>query len=333
MLRYIVLRVLGAIPTLLLISFLVFAAIEIMPGSYVDVYVADLMQEYNLTSVEQIPEGEIRLLELRYGLNQPFFVRWFRWITNFIQGDMGRAYSYNDAEVSQLIGARIGRTILISLASLLFTWALAFPIGIYTAVRQYSASDYFFSIVSFIGLSIPNFMLALIFIVIGYYSFGVVPGGLFSPDMVDAPWSLAKLFDFLAHLWIPVVVLGTAGMAGTMRVMRGQLLDELNKVYVDTARVKGLREWSLVLKYPVRLAINPFISSLGMTLPGIVGGELVVSIVLNLPTTGPLLYDAVLRHDAYLAGAMVFLLSTLLVVGNLLSDILLAWVDPRIRLA
>lgn len=333
MLRYILLRILGTIPTLLLISLLVFAAIEIMPGSYVDVYRTELMQEYNLMSADQIPEGEIRLLELRYGLDQPFLVRWFKWFTNFIQGDMGRSFAYNDAPVSELIGARIGHTVLISTASLLFAWALALPIGIYTAVKQYSIGDYFFSVVSFVGLSVPNFLLALIFIVIGYYAFGVVPGGLFSPDMVDAPWSWAKLLDFLAHLWVPVIVLGTAGMAGTMRVMRGQLLDELNKPYVDTARAKGLRERLLVLKYPVRLAINPFISSLGMTLPGIVGGELVVSIVLNLPTTGPLLYDAVLRHDAYLAGAMVFLLSTLLVVGNLISDILLAWVDPRIRLS
>jgi peptide/nickel transport system permease protein len=326
--RYVVRRVLGAAPTLLFISVLVFAAIEIMPGSYVDVYMAQLVQEY---PDQKIPEGEIELLRLRYGLNQPFMVRWFKWIVNFARGDMGRSYAYNDAPVRDLILSRLGMTILISVISLLFSWSLALPIGIYSAVRQYSFGDHLFTVLGFVGLSVPNFLLALVFIVIGYYSFGVVPGGLFSPQFVDVAWSWRKFLDLLAHLWVPVVVLGTAGMAGTMRVMRGQLLDQLSQAYVDTARVKGLRERQLILKYPVRLAINPFISSLGMTLPGIVGGELVVSIVLNLPTTGPLLYDAVLRHDAYLAGAMVFLLSSLLVVGNLLSDVALAWVDPRIR--
>lgn len=329
MARFIITRLLGLIPTLLLISFLVFAVVEIMPGSYLDVYTSELMRQY---PDAQVPAGEIDLLRLRYGLDESFVVRWYKWLSNFLQGDMGRSFAYNDAPVYDLIAGRIGRTILVSVASLLFSWALALPIGIYSAVRQYSLGDYFFSTLSFIGLSIPSFLLALIFIVVGYYTFGVVPGGLFSPNMVDAPWSWAKFVDLLAHLWVPVVVLGTAGMAGTMRVMRGQLLDQLNQTYVDTARVKGLRELTLILKYPVRLAINPFISSLGVTLTAIVSGELVVSLVLNLPTTGPLLYDAVLRHDAYLAGAIIFLLSTMLVFGNLLSDVLLAWVDPRIRL-
>ena len=327
MVNYIIRRLIGVIPTLLLISLLVFVAVEIMPGSYVDILIAQRIME----GEDELPEGQIRVLEKRYGLGKPFYVKWWKWFSHFLRGDMGRSMAYGHRPVAQLIGERIALTMVISICSMIFSWAVAFPIGIYSAVRQYSFGDHFFTFVGFIGLSIPNFLLALIFIVIGYFGFGQIPGGLFSPEYADAAWSLRKFLDLMSRLWIPVVVLGTAGMAGAMRVMRGNMLDELSKPYVDTARAKGLKERTIIWKYPLRIAINPFITSLGMSLPYIIGGELIVSIVLNLPTTGPLLFDAVMHHDAYLAGAMVMLLSSLLVVGNLVADIALAWVDPRIR--
>ena len=327
MVNYIIRRLIGVIPTLLLISVLVFVAVEIMPGSYVDILIAQSIME----GEDEPPEGQIRVLEKRYGLGKPFIVKWWKWFSHFVRGDMGRSMAYGHRPVAQLIGERIALTMVISICSMIFSWAVAFPIGIYSAVRQYSLGDHFFTLVGFIGLSVPNFLLALIFIVVGYFGFGQIPGGLFSPEYADAAWSLRKFLDLLSRLWIPVVVLGTAGMAGAMRVMRGNMLEELSRPYVDTARAKGLKERTLIWKYPLRIAINPFITSLGMSLPYIIGGELIVSIVLNLPTTGPLLFDAVMHHDAYLAGAMVMLLSSLLVVGNLIADLALAWVDPRIR--
>jgi peptide/nickel transport system permease protein len=225
----------------------------------------------------------------------------------------------------------LGYTVLIALASLLFTWALAIPIGIYSAVRQYSFGDYAFTLIGLLGLATPNFMLALILMYLGYTWFGVSVGGLFSPEFAEAPWSSEKLVDLLKHIWIPMIVIGTAGTASIMRVMRANLLDELNKPYVVTARAKGVRPIKLVLKYPVRIAINPFISTIGWLLPTLISGEAIVSIVLNLPTTGPLLLQALLSQDMYLAGSFIMLLSILTVLGMLLSDILLAVLDPRIR--
>ena len=328
MVNYLVRRVLSAIPTLLLISILVFILIEIIPGDYVDILLAQMILDSGL---QQIPEGQIELLENRYGYNKPLYVRYWKWFSHFIRGDMGRSWAYGEKPIAELISERMVLTIIISLCTMIFSMMVAFPVGIYSAMRQYTLGDNIFTILSFMGLSIPNFLLALVFIVIGYFSFGQIPGGLFSPKYFLAPWSLGKFLDMLAHLWIPVVVLGTAGMAGTMRVLRGNMLDQMMQPYVDTARSKGLKENKVILKYPLRIAINPFITGLGMSLPGIIGGELIVSIVLNLPTTGPLLYDAVMSHDAYLAGAMVMLLSSLLVIGNLIADLTLAWVDPRIR--
>jgi peptide/nickel transport system permease protein len=225
----------------------------------------------------------------------------------------------------------LGYTVLIALASLLFTWALAIPIGIYSAVRQYSFGDYAFTLIGLLGLATPNFMLALILMYLGYTWFGVSVGGLFSPEFAEAAWSSEKLVDLLKHIWIPMIVIGTAGTASIMRVMRANLLDELNKPYVVTARAKGVRPIKLVLKYPVRIAINPFISTIGWLLPTLISGEAIVSIVLNLPTTGPLLLQALLSQDMYLAGSFIMLLSILTVLGMLLSDILLAVLDPRIR--
>jgi peptide/nickel transport system permease protein len=328
MATYILRRVISAVPTLVLISVLVFLVIEITPGTYVDILVAQQIRD---TGSPVLTAGQIQLLEKQYGVGQPIYVRWWKWFSRFVQGDMGRSYAYGHRPVAQLIGERIALTMLISFCSLAFSYLVALPIGIYSAVRQYTFGDHFFTLVSFLGLSVPNFLLALLFIIIGFFVFGQIPGGLFSPEYAEAPWSLAKVLDLLSRLWIPVFVLGTAGMAGTMRVLRGNLLDQLRRPYVETARAKGLRETVLVIKYPVRLALNPFITSLGLAFPGIVGGELIVSIVLNLPTTGPLLFDAVMNHDAFLAGAMVMLLSGVLVLGNLLSDLALAGMDPRIR--
>jgi len=325
---YLIRRILTAFPTIVLISILVFVLVEIMPGSYVDILIAQQIEQSGLS---ELPEGQLTLLEKRYGLNQPIFTRYWKWFSHFVRGDMGRSWAYGHKPIAELVTERIALTVVVSLCSLIFSMVVALPIGVYSAIRQYSLGDNIFTVVGFLGLSIPNFLLALVFIVIGYVAFGQIPGGLFSPRYINAPWSIGKILDMLGHLWIPVVVLGTAGMAGTMRVLRGNLLDQLNRPYVDTARAKGLQERVVIYKYPFRIAINPFITGLGLSLPGIIGGELIVSIVLNLPTTGPLLYDAVMSHDAYLAGAMVMILSVFLIVGNLLADLALAWVDPRIR--
>lgn len=328
MVTFIIRRIATVVPTLIMISMLVFGAIELVPGTFVDILIAQQIAD---TGEAELSEGQIRLLERQYGIGKPIYVRWWKWASRFVQGDFGRSYAYGHRPVGELINERMLLTVIISLSSIVFSYVVALPIGIYSAVRQYTLGDNFFTAISFIGLSIPNFLLALVLIVIGFFVFGQIPGGLFSPEYVDAPWSLRKALDLLSRLWVPVLVLGTAGMAGAMRILRGNLLDQLLRPYVDTARAKGLRERIVVFKYPLRIALNPFITGIGLAFPGVVGGELIVSIVLNLPTAGPLLFDAVMHHDAFLAGAMVMLLSTLLVVGNLVADLALAWVDPRIR--
>ena len=328
MLVYIVRRIISAVPTLVLISMLVFVSLEIMPGSYVDLLIAQQIQD---TGEPELTDGQVRLLENRYGLGKPIYVKWWKWFSRFAVGDLGRSWSYNNKPVGELIAERLALTVLISLVTTVFVYMIAFPIGIYSAVRQYTLGDNFFTFLGFVGLSVPNFLLALVFIVIGFFAFGQIPGGLFSPEYVDAPWSSARVLDLLSHLWIPVVVLGTAGTAGSIRVLRGNMLDEMNQPYVDTARAKGLKETTVLCRYPLRIALNPFITGVGSFLPSLVGGEVIVSIVLNLPTTGPLLYDAILHHDPFLAGSMVMLLSVLLVAGNLIADLMLVWVDPRIR--
>ena len=244
---------------------------------------------------------------------------------------MGHSFEWN-RPVNELVGERIGLTFAISLSSLTFMWIVALPIGMYSAVRQYSVGDYVFTTLSFIGLAMPNFMLALILMYLGFRYLNLDVGGLFSPHFQNAPWSIAKVADLLKHLWVPTIVLGTAGTAGLVRIMRANLLDELRKLYVITARAKGLSESRLVVKYPVRIALNPFISTVGWTLPTLISGATITAIVLNLPTTGPLLVSALLSQDMYLAGSFILLLSILTVIGTLISDMLLALVDPRIRL-
>lgn len=257
-------------------------------------------------------------------------MQYLHWISGFVTGDLG--YSFLFARpVSELVWERLGYTLLISVLALLFTWILALPMGIYSAIKQYSLGDYTFTVIGLLGLATPNFLIALLLMYAGYEWFGVSFGGLFSPQYLDAPWSWDRAVDLAKHLWIPVVVIGTSGMAITMRLMRANLLDELNKPYVTTARAKGVPPLKLILKYPVRIAINPFISTIGLLLPALISGEAIVSVVLNLPTTGPLLLRALISQDMYLAGSLIMLLSILTVIGMLLSDLLLAWLDPRIR--
>ena len=312
-----------------MISIIVFIAIELMPGSYVEMVIGQGAAVFGAQL--ELTEGEIKLLELRYGFNKPIYVKYWKWFSHFIRGDLGRSWSHNHQPVKDLIIGRLGLTALISLCTTIFINLVSWPIGVYSAVKQYSIGDTIFTFSSFIGLSIPNFLLALIFIVIGFFAFGQVPGGLFSPDYVTAPWSIFKFFDLLSHLWIPVVVLGTAGTAGSVRMLRALMLDELNRPYVDTARSKGLKERVVIWKYPLRIAANPAITGIAGLLPGLLSGEIIVSIVLNIPTTGPLFYDGIMNHDANLAGGSIMLLSILTVVGNLVADLLLAWVDPRIH--
>ena len=323
--EYILRRVLQLIPTLFLISIVSFTIIQLPPGDYVTNYVA------NMTAAGEIlSEAEIADLEMQYGLNHPGYMQYVKWITNFVQGDMGLSF-YWDRPVNRLIGERLMLTMIMSFFTLLFVYAMAIPIGIYSAVRQYSLADYVFTFIGFIGLATPNFLLALIFMYIGIKAFGASAGGLFSTEFLDAPWSVARVWDMLKHMWLPVVIVGTAGTAGTIRVMRATTLDELGRPYVETARSKGLREGPLTMKYPVRVALNPFASTIGYIFPYIVSGSIIVSVVLSLPTVGPLLLRALLAQDMFLAGTIILLIGALTVVGTFISDIVLVIVDPRIR--
>jgi peptide/nickel transport system permease protein len=313
------------IPTLIIISVIVFVLIQLPPGDIISANLASLQQQGMEVSAEQIAA-----LRAQYNLDRPMPMQYLHWIGNFVTGDMGYSIKY-EQPVNTLIWERMGYTVVIALASLLFTWAVAIPIGIYSAVRQYGFGDYLFTVIGLLGIATPNFMLALIMMYLGYTWFGVSVGGLFSPEYAEADWSSAKFIDLMKHIWIPMIVIGAAGTASIMRVMRANLLDELSKPYVVTARAKGVRPIKLILKYPVRIAINPFISTIGWLLPTLISGEAIVSIVLNLPTTGPLLLQALLSQDMYLAGSFLMLLSILTVLGMLFSDILLAITDPRIR--
>lgn len=325
--RYILRRLLGMIPTLAVISVIVFVVIQLPPG---DIVTATLDQ-LTASGVDMSDE-RIQNMRAQYNLDQPLPLQYLYWVGNFITGDMGFSYLYA-RPVNELVWERLGYTLLISVGALVFTWLLALPIGIYSAVRQYSLADYTFTTIGLLGLATPNFLIALILMYLGYTWFGISIGGLYSPEYQNAPLSWAKFVDLLTHIWIPIIVVGTSGMAITMRLMRANLLDELGKPYVTTARAKGVPPFRLLMKYPVRIAINPFISTIGLLLPALLSGEAIVGVVLNLPTTGPLLVQSLISQDMYLAGSLIMLLSILTVVGMLLSDLLLAWVDPRIRYA
>ena len=318
-------RLLWMIPTLLIISIISFGIIQLPPGDYLTSYIAALSE-----TGETVDEDQVAALRQQYKLDEPLHMQYVNWMWGLLHGDMGMSMEWN-RPVTQLIGERILLTTIISIITLLVTWAIAIPIGIYSAVRQYSWGDYVFTFLGFIGLATPSFLLALIFMYIGYSVFGVSAGGLFSPEFQNAPWSLGRFADLLAHVWIPVIVIGMAGTAGLIRVMRGNLLDELRKQYVLTARAKGVPRLRLILKYPVRVALNPLVSTIGWVLPAIVSGATITAVVLGLPPTGPLLLRALMNQDMYLAASMVMMLSFLTVVGTLISDLLLLWLDPRIR--
>lgn len=326
MLVYIVRRFLMIIPLLIILSVVSFIIIQLPPGDYLTVYIEQLRRSGTLLSEETIA----RLVK-EYGLDQPIYKQYFIWMKNIVtQGNFGRSLQWN-RPINELIRERLALSVILSLFSMILTWIIGIPIGIYSAIRQYSVFDYVFTFIGFIGLSVPGFLLALIIIWFAYSQFGIMITGLFSQAYVDAPWSLAKVADMLKHIWVPVIIIGMAGTAGLIRTMRANLLDELRKQYVIVARAKGLPERKLLFKYPVRIAINPMISTIGWTLPSIFSGETIVSIVLNLPTMGPLFMQALLAQDMYLAGSFVLIASFLTLIGTLLSDILLAWVDPRIR--
>lgn len=325
MAQYIFKRMLFMIPTIFVISILTFIIIQLPPGDYVSTLVANAASQG-----QNLDQSEIQALRQRYGLGDPIHVQYLKWIGGFFQGDLGYSYSFNEPANSLIMG-RLGFTLLISFAALFMTWAIAFPIGIYSAVRKYSIGDYTFTIFGFLGLAIPDFLLALVMMYVAFKYFGQSVGGLFSEQYVGAPWSVDKVIDLAGHLWIPMVIVGLAGTAGLIRILRANLLDEMFKPYVVTARSKGLKERDLILKYPVRIAMNPFISTVGWTLPAIFSGDTIVGVVLSLPTIGPLLLNALQMQDMYLAGSIILILSALTVIGTLISDILLAWNDPRIR--
>ncbi|MGB9683094.1 MAG: ABC transporter permease [bacterium] len=325
MFGYVLRRILYMIPTLVLISVVSFIIIQLPPGDFLTSYIAQLSQ-----TGETVDEATVAALKHRYGLDQPYYVQFFMWVWGMLHGDFGQSFEWN-RPVSQLIWERLGLTVAVSTFTLILTWILSFPIGMYSATHQYSIGDYTFTFLGYIGLATPNFMIALILMWIAYSVFGASVGGLFSPQYVEAPWSWAKFVDMLGHLWIPAIVIGMGGTAGLIRTLRANLLDELHKPYVITARAKGVPERRLLWRYPLRVAIIPFISTVGWTLPGIISGETIVAVVLSLPTTGPLLLRALQSQDMYLAGSFIMLLSFLTVLGTLISDILLGWVDPRIR--
>jgi peptide/nickel transport system permease protein len=326
MLEYIGRRLLLLIPTVIMISIISFVVIQLPPGDFLTSYIMTLESAGQL-----VDQALIDQLKVQYGLDQPIYVQYFKWVAGMFRGEFGQSLTWK-TPVKELIWERIGLTFALSLASLLFIWAVAFPVGIYSAIKQYSIGDYLFTFISFLGLGIPPFLLALVVMWIAFSQFGISVGGLFSAEFQDAPWTWAKVWDLIQHLWIPMVVLGMGGTAGLIRIMRANLLDELHKPYVTTSRTKGMPEAKLIVKHPVRVALNPFVSTVGWTLPGLVSGSVIVSVVLNLPTTGPLLLRALMSQDMYLAGTIVLMLSILTVIGTLISDILLAWLDPRIRL-
>jgi len=326
MLRFIGWRLLMMIPTLFVISVISFTIIQLPPGDFLTSYVAGISARG-----ETIDEAEILALRNAYGLGDPIYVQYFKWITGVLHGDFGQSFTWR-VPVANLIWDRVWLTVLVSFITLMFTWMIAFPIGVYSAVRQYSILDYVFTFIGFVGVAVPGFLLALILMVVAYAQFNMSVGGLFSSAFQDAPWSWEKIVDLLQHIWIPVIVLGLSGTASLIRIMRANLLDELNRPYVTTARAKGQSEFTLLMRYPVRAALNPFVSTLGWTLPQLVSGSTIVAVVLSLPLTGPMMLQALVAQDMYLAGSFILILSTLTVIGTLISDILLAWLDPRIRL-
>jgi len=325
-LTYLTRRVLLGMLTIWAVSVISFVIIQLPPGDFVDTYIAKL--ESQGTAIGQ---AEANSMRAQYGLDDPMAVQYVKWIFQVVQGNYGQSLDYGQP-VADIIGDRLALTMVVTISAILFTWIVALPIGIFSAVRQYSVADYLFTFVGFIGLAIPSFLLALVLMYTGVIVFHASVGGLFSRDFVNAPWSLEKVWDMIQHLPIPAIVLGFSGMAQLIRIMRANLLDELRKPYVITARAKGLSERTVILKYPVRVALNPFASTIGFLFPQVVSGSIIVSTVLSLPTVGPVLLQALIGQDMFLAGTIVLMIGTLTVIGILVSDLVLVWLDPRIRL-
>jgi peptide/nickel transport system permease protein len=324
--RYIVQRLL-LLPFLLLVySFVIFAIIHAPPGDFLTSYVANLASSGSTITAEQL-----NALRHEYGLDQPFVVQYLYWLRDLLHGNLGLSLEYQRPN-ADLIREQLGMTVALAAMAFVLTWLIAVPVGIYSATHQRSVLDHVFTVINYVGVATPNFMLALILMWLAFAYFGLSITGLFSPAYADAPWSMARVVDLLEHIWLPALVLGIGGTARLARIMRANLLDELNKPYVVTARAKGMREWRLILRYPVRLALNPLISTIGWYLPQLFSGSLIVATVMNLPNIGPLLLRALVSQDMYLAGGILLIYSFLTIVGTLLSDIALAMMDPRIRM-
>jgi len=326
MLSYLVHRILIMIPTLIAISIVIFTIINLPQGNYYTTYIAELQQ-----SGEAVDLAKIQFLEDEYGLNRPLWQQYLYWAFGLLHGNMGYSFAYN-LPVNKVVGDRLFFTFLVSFTTIIFTYVVAFPIGVYSATHQYSWTDHALTLLGFLGLATPSFLFALVLLYFANVYFGISIGGLMDPQYIDKPWSVPKALSVLAHLWIPVIVIGTAGTAAMIRRLRANLLDELQKQYVVTARAKGLPPLKLLFKYPLRMALNPFISDIGSLLPHVISGAAIVSVVMSLPTTGPMLLDALRSQDMYLAGSFLMFMAFLTVIGVFVSDLALALLDPRIRL-
>lgn len=323
---YLLRRILQMVLVLGVISLIAFTVIQLPPGSFLEYQLNQLRAQG-----QQVDQAEIDFLTQRYRLDRPIYEQYFKWITNIVlEQDFGQSFQH-ERSVKSLLEERLPMTLVISIPTVILTYLIAIPIGIYSALHQYSIIDYILSFIGFFGLAVPNFLLAILLMYVGSKYFDANVGGLFSMEYEQAPWSWGKVLNLLSNLWIPIIVVGTAGTTGLIRVMRGMMLDELSQPYVETARAKGLPETTLVFRYPVRLAISPILSTIGYQLPTVFSGTAIVAIVLNLPTIGPLLLGALLSQDMFLAGSLIFILSILTLIGTLISDIILALVDPRIR--
>lgn len=327
MLNYIVRRLMYAAILLVLISFVSFVIIKLPPGDFLTQKIAQLQARGDRSA-----EAQVEQYRIRYGLDKPFLTQYTTWVVNFAQGDFGESFEF-ERPVKELLGERVTFTIVLAFATLIVVWALAIPLGVYSAVKQYSVGDQIITTISFIGLGMPGFLLALLILYYAITVLDIEATGLFSQQYVDAPWSVGRVIDLLNHLWIPALISAVTGIGGLTRIMRGNLLDTLGQPFVEAARARGLKNSAVIWKHAVRIAINPLIVILGSeALPSILGGNALVSMVLNLPTIGPLFVDSLKKLDMYMAGTCIVLFSLLLLIGNLLSDLALAWVDPRIRL-
>jgi peptide/nickel transport system permease protein len=326
MLQYIIKRLMLLPALLFIFSIIAFILIQAPPGDFVTSYIAELA-----ASGSAVDQAQIDALREQYGLDQPMYVQYFKWMGNVLQGDLGVSLDWKKPNL-ELIRERFALTLALGAFTFLLTWSIAIPIGIYSATHQYSFFDYFFTVFNYIGIATPTFLTALVLMWLAFKYFGISVTGLFSPEYVDAPWSWDRFVDLLKHLWLPALILALDGTARLARIMRANLLDELKKPYMEMARAKGMSEWKLVMKYPVRLAFNPLVSTIGWYLPLLFSGSLIVATVMNLPTIGPLLLRALIVQDMFLAGAIILIYCLLGMVGTILSDILLAWLDPRIRM-